>query len=162
MIELFIYGRGDVLMDYVAFVAHEQDIKDEFGMVNPDVRAPALLRSLSLEIEVDDEEEPVSEPAPTEEPKAGSPVEDDGTTEEQENCEQLEEKSIGKTPSEETKDKKDDVNTSSNRTTPESQMKRKKLKTRVRVPGAWTPANKRAQAAMIYLYFRHVTNRIIL
>lgn len=49
------------------------------------------------------------------------------------------------------KDNKDDVN----RTMRENQSLRK-IKTKVIVPGAWTPSNKRAHAAMIYLYFRNV------
>lgn len=34
-------------------------------------------------------------------------------------------------------------------------------KVKINVPAAWTPANKRAHAALIYLYFRHVRKVLI-
>lgn len=62
-------------------------------------------------------------------------------------------------------EKKEEKIPHSNRATPDIKIRSgeatpKKLitKTKINVPAAWTPANKRAQAALIYLYFRHVRN----
>lgn len=122
-------------MEYVAAIAYDQDIKDENGVVNPDVRAPALLKPLTLEIEVDD---------PDDEPPADG--DEKGDDEEKE----------GSSDTDEAEQKKD-----SKRNSSENPKTRKKLKTKVIVPAAWTPANKRAQAALIYLYFRHVRHEFI-
>lgn len=154
-------------------IAHDQPIKDEFGTINPDVRSPSLLKSLSLMIKADDDVEEtneainpkVSEPedvsenvdhtdenaghelatndeaSANEEPPAspdenGEPQPNGGVEGEKKENEEI------VLPSD------DSANTDESVKTPR-QMK-------IKVPAVWTPSNKRAHAALIYLYFRHV------
>lgn len=137
-------------------MAHSQPIKDEFGNVNPDVRVPPLIKSLSLMVEIEEDEEILNDTIGFD---AAAEInlkekEEHTGSEKGEQSEQVKEQ-----------EKKRAQTPPSNRETPdlkirsgEATPKQIVAKTKINIPAAWTPSNKRAQAALIYLYFRHVRN----
>lgn len=154
-------------------MAHDQSIKDEFGNINPDVRVPPLIKALSLLVEMEEEEEILTETQDSNvnESATASTLNKDGEPSSELDAADAQETNgqadQAQTDADSAKgdEKKEEQIPHSNRETPdlkirsgEATPKKVITKTKINVPAAWTPANKRAHAALIYLYFRHVRN----
>lgn len=157
----------------MSIIAHDQPIKDEFGVINPDLKVPPMLKSLSLLVDEEPESEEVEnnamntsstteegalESARAEE-QGGSVVKNSVETTPDENVS----KPVDGDRPEVNLDKPAEVKTELPKVTESGPVTLKSValkisnKVKVYYPAAWTPANKRANASLIYLYFRTVS-----
>lgn len=159
----------EVMSLFVDICTKEQDVLDEAGNPDPELKKPALFKPLDVPFPIGEIQEPYLEPEIELEPVLEEPEEKaDEVKEETEN-----EISVSDdTQPDETTGEKDETNEAvpdksnieeekaSIKESINSETKSDDLLKYYKQPAIWTPANNRATAAFIYTYFRNVTKLV--
>lgn len=148
----------EVMSLFVDICTKEQEILDEAGNPDPELKKPALFKPLDVPIPIGEIHEQYLEPEIKLKPVLEEPEEKAKIDEETEN-----EISVSDDPlPDETAGEKNEANIeeekASIKESVKSETKSDDSSKYFKQPAIWTPANSRATAAFIYTYFRNVTS----
>lgn len=143
----------EVMSLFVDICTKEQEILDEAGNPDPELKKPALFKPLDVPIPIGEIHEQYLEPEIKLKPVLEEPEEKAKIDEETENEISGSDETAGENNEANIEEEKASIKESV-----KSETKSDDSSKYFKQPAIWTPANSRATAAFIYTYFRNVTS----